>query len=416
MANDFIDAKTGYLDIIHDQPYDPTGNPIPLDIDQNTLSPDEIEILQDVISVLKGIGRKDMPLHSVITGINMLQSIPNIPPRTLSQGYVFFTRPTLNLTYKNIAKNRKMAFLHNDVNSIGCAIKGMLMPKFLVDDADAKIPAALTGVDKQYSVRVDHKSPFVDILGNLIKNLTGFPDLSMNIQDSMKAKYAGQNIFADGGILNFQRYDISTTFYNTAGNLLGHLFHVWLLYMDNIARGIFAPFLRYQLQNRVDYQTRIYRIVLNKNKTHLEGIAATGASLPATVPIGADFLYNREEPIMSNTSEIAINFPSVGAIYNDPILIDTFNRIYTFTYPELITWYMGGKKGGDFVDISESSIYADINAKQDIFTTQIFIDNRMLFNFKAYPIIDPINYRMHWFVPKDHYTLLKQLVDTFISK
>ena len=72
--------------------------------------------------------------------------------------------------------------------------------------------------------------------------------------------------------------------------------------------------------------TRIYRLVLDETRTQVRKIAATGVSIPKSVPLGSQFDFSAETPFNEQNKELTVQFESIGFQYNDPILIKEFNE------------------------------------------------------------------------------------------
>ena len=86
------------------------------------------------------------------------------------------------------------------------------------------------------------------------------------------------------------------------------------------------------IANRIiDYETRIYRLVLDVSKRWVQKIACCGAAFPTANPIGSAFNFSSDTPLVSDTNEISVPFKAIGYCYNDPIIVRDFNTtVYRF--------------------------------------------------------------------------------------
>ena len=72
---------------------------------------------------------------------------------------------------------------------------------------------------------------------------------------------------------------MDVTFKNTKGNPLLYFFYIWIKYQTLVFEGILNPYMDMIVENEIDYNTRIYRLVMDQQKRYVTYIAATGASL-----------------------------------------------------------------------------------------------------------------------------------------
>ena len=134
--------------------------------------------------------------------------------------------------------------------------------------------------------------------------------------------------------------------------------------------------------NEIDYNTRIYRLVLDESKRFVTKIAATGASFPLNVPTGKFFDYSDENKYNLQTKDINIRFKCMGAMYNDDILIKEFNEVSA---------------------IFNSDVRNLLNNKSHSLAE---IPNELLkyVNNRGYPIINKDTYELKWYISKSSAT------------
>lgn len=336
-----------------------------------------------------GLVSNQATTFSVFNGLNILGGMPPMPLNSDNQGYCFFTRPCLNLSYNNIMKSRKLMFLANtDKYSMNNAIRCMLNPPGYDNSGIKGATSGSAFGDNSRSVIYDDKSAFCNILNNLCMNLSGWPDVSPSTYTT-DAGISGEQIgFHDTRPDILGEFTLQSTFLNIEGDPITNIFTTWIEYAQQVYQGSMSPFPINIIANRIDYTTRIYRLVMDKTKTYVQRIAATGGAFPNSIDIGARFNFSYDNVNMMDFKEISVPFTCFGAIFNDPILILEFNGLVERFNPA-----MKGKSGmqklsGMFID--------DLNAKA-------------IFNYKSYPYIAASN-ELEWYVDKNIYNTLKQAV------
>lgn len=230
-----------------------------------------------------------------------------------SQGYVFFTRPDLNLSYHNLAQDRQFALMINNPN----------------DSVWGYVRAVLAGRGaKDYpSPFVNPNNPFIPILTNNLKNLSGWSEVTVDPQTSDAGIYNEAHSMADGFSKDYSVKNLNATFSNQIGDPLNKLFTTWTRYSMMVKEGVMDPYLEYLIMNIIDYNTRIYVLVMDPTKRFIQNIAATGAAFPLNSQLAAKFDYDKEKPLKDSSDDISIQFQCMGMIYDDPILMAEFNML-----------------------------------------------------------------------------------------
>lgn len=294
---------------------------------------------------------------SVLHGLNAMGGIPPLPPNTDNQGLVLFTKPCLNLSYNNVVPIRKLAFLANtDPLSMGNYIRCLLSPKGFDP----------TG-DKTRSSICDDKNGFMSI-SNMLLSLTPMPDMVADTYTTDEGYSKEQVSYIDSKPNIYNGYDLTATFANMEGDPISAIFATWVEYEQRVAEGSMLPFPINILQRRIDYQTRIYRLILDKTKTFVQKISACAAGFPYTVPEGAPTGYTHNVHLNPEADQIQITFKCIGAIHNDPILIEEFNKTVLKYNPDIAV----GKR---------------LSHKKISGLTDLGVNLKELLNYKMYPYI-----------------------------
>jgi hypothetical protein len=352
------------------------------------------------------IGSITSAIGNSIYGINHRQTPGAIQINKDFFGLTFFTRPELNLTTENVRSVRQLApLLTNNEYSIQRIIR-CLLDRNLASNSNIK------------SQLVDNEQAFIPMLTNHLLSISGWPDVVAPTLTSQEGIYKEAFSLIDGVTVNYSTYDIQANFRNIPGDPITLLFLVWIHYASYVYQGVMVPYPDKIIENEVDYNTRIYRLVLDNSKRFIKKIAATGAAFPTSSPIGAAFNYEHDKPINSSNDQISIPFRCMGALYQDDILIDEFNRT---------TAFFNGPMDADAIAIEKRLANIQLNAKKEEVSSQAFrnkikmankgnmytkidVDELALFNNKGYPHINIDTYELGWYVSNDVYNYMLPLL------
>ena len=105
--------------------------------------------------------------------------------------------------------------------------------------------------------------------------------------------------------------------------------------MTLVLDGTCNPYPDFIVENEMDYNTRIYRIITDSTDRYVSKIAACGAAIPISLPTSDFANYNRDEPFSTARKELTVRFRCNGAMYYDPILLQEFNEAVFIFNPRL---------------------------------------------------------------------------------
>ena len=295
-------------------------------------------------------------------------------------GYTFFTRPRLNLSYDNITQDRIFTvLLGREEYSTLRAIRAFLDP----------VGSKQGATDTFHCPLVDDLNPFITLLTNNLLSLSGWPDPYVETYTSSEGVYKEQWSMIDGPSKYHGVYSLTANFRNIVDDPISMMFNIWTQYAARVYEGMFMPHLDAIFENEIDYQTRIYRLVMDHSRTKVQKIAACGASFPVANNLGASFNFNAEKPYNDEIDQISVAFQCTGAIYNDPILVDSFNRVSYIYNPALYP-------------IKTNDKGVRVNAAH----TKLRPDEKLLFNYFGYPQINPDTMELEWWVRNEDYDLV----------
>lgn len=322
------------------------------------------------------IGSLNRAILNNAYGINHRQVPGMVSSNWDLYGLTFFTRPQLNLQSDNIRNIRQFYPLLTD--------NDQSMQRFVRTTLDPRLMAGYKLIVRgkvQYSVPpigcsiVDNDMAFIPILTNNISSISGWPDLEAPTFTSKAGLYNQSYSHVDGSVKRYETFDIDATFRNVRGDPILFMYYIWLWYQASVFEGYLVPYTDFITENEVDYNTRIYRLVLDQTRTYVKKIAATGAAFPINVPMGSFFDYTTDKPYNDQNKDFTIRFRCNGVNYMDDILIYEFNQTVVIFNPSM----------------------SDTNRP----TSMVKINKSLLvyFNNRGYPRIDNATYELEWWIP-----------------
>lgn len=325
----------------------------------------------DIVSRLNGLGSLTSAQTNNFLGINHRGVGNPVPINSDNYGLTFFTRPRLNLSYDNIANSRVLtSLMSRDDKTVQRAIRVML-------DSRSDYERVVT------SPLVDTKQAFIPLLTNNLLSVSGWPDVVVDSYTSKEGNYRESWSMVDGTSWIYNTYDITASFRNIAGDPISLLFYVWVHYASMVYTGEMVPWPDMIIENEIDYNTRIYRLVLDPSRRYVQKIGATGAAYPTNSPLGASFNYSSDGVLNRDNDQISISFKCMGANYLDPILIQEFN--------ETVEIFNAGMR-----DAGREDNYTKLDKNETYY-----------FNYNGYPRINPDTFELEWWVDKQDYRAFK---------
>ena len=325
------------------------------------------------------IGSVSRAIGNNLYGVNHMQVPGMVPSNKDSYGLTFFTRPQLNLQADNIrAYSKFYPMLTDNAMSIQRYVRCMLDPRLQAGYSFG------TGAGGKYSAVPPMKCPVVDqhnifipVLSNNLKSITGWPDITAPTYSSDPGLLKESQSLVDGSCEIYETLDLDCNFRNVRGDPIIYMHAVWISYMCNGATGLFTPYPDMISEREIDYNTRIYRLVLDQHKDTVTKIACTGAGFPVALSMGAFFDFNDEKPYNDQNNDFTIRYKVDGVLYNDDIIIKWFN---------------------DAVCIFNEAM-VDSRRENELFKLGKSVKH--LFNNRGYPRINPKTYELEWWVPRN---------------
>lgn len=316
------------------------------------------------------LGDVKSAIGSTLYGFNHRSTPLPVPVNKDHHGYVFFTKPQLNLTNQNLrALRRFIPLLDQNSLSLPRAIRRYLDPRLTEGDYPCPV--------------VDGKQAFIPLMTNHILSCSGWPDPVLDTFTSRPGAQREVFSLVDSVIDNYSSYDLTTTFRNMPGDPMTALIDHWMWYMSKVYSGELLPYPDFIALNEVDYQTRIWRLVMDKNKQYVQKIACCGVAKPVGNPMGNSFNYESDRPLNHLNDQLQFRFQCTGFCYQDPILIREFNETVGIFNPDMRPDLNGAIEPQQHVKLQPSEL--------------------QLFNSTGYPYIDPNTNELQWWVNTQEY-------------
>lgn len=316
-----------------------------------------------------GFSAPNQRYSDALYGINAIGRNPPLSANTENHGLTFFTRPDMNMAYDNLVIDRMLAnLLSEDPQSLPRAFRGLLDKRLVDGGLDCPV--------------IDNRNAFVPILTNTLMSISGFPDIAMQSQTSPPGVYREEYSFNDDVPYQYGTYDLQATFRNIEGDPITYLFLMWAWYMGLVYEGRIMPHPENVLFNRIDYQTRIYRLVLDRSRTKVLRVASACVCYPTGVPTGNIFNFEGdgpETPFPDASQNITMNFRAMGMRMYDNLNIADFNTVVAWFNPSM----------------------HDTRRNQSMRKLTPF--ELAFFNYSAYPRINPIDNHLEWWVTGEQY-------------
>ena len=327
-------------------------------------------------------GSLDRAMLNNLRGFNHRGTPGMLPSNKRMPGLTFFVRPQLNMQKDNLRNVRQLsALLSDNPLSIQTYIRCMLDPRLMsgVSYRSGSIPPIKCPL-------VDNLQAFIPVLTNNLTTISGWPSISVPTFVSSPGLYNESYMQADGKVRNCENFDISANFRNVRGDPVVYLLYVWAMYMAEVFEGQLVPYLDMIPNNRIDYNTRIYRMTLDHKKHRILEMTATCASQVSGVPIGDIFDVQADKTYTEANHEVTASFKSVGVDYFDPIIAYEFNKT--------VEIFNGDMKDGPR------------QIRMMKLPPRLLIEG----NFRGYPYIDLENMNLDWYVPTQEYIDTSQTV------
>ncbi len=338
------------------------------------------------IETASGRGDSSKALTNTHMGFNHRMTPNHTPKNKETQGMTFYTRPDFNLSYAQMLKSPRFKdLMESDHASDNYAIIAALDPESEL----TLIPGATgMGAPLKPGIPFDNRQAFIPLLTNNTLSLTGFPDNTLDIFVSEEGIQREQWMMVDSSYEINGSYTLSASFRNIEGDPITTLFTTWLEWMAGSYDGTFVPKARNGYEREIEYETRIYRLLMTPDKRFLTKIGATFVSIPVNDNLGAAMNFNSQEVFNNEADNINIQFACIGARYKDPDLIGDFNYTVMTFNPDMVPM---DANDDDYIPVGKD------------FMRMLTRSEILAFNYYGYPRINPATKEIQWWIYNDEY-------------
>lgn len=265
-------------------------------------------------------------LYNTLMGFNHRQRGEFVPLNRDHQGLVFLTRPQFNLSTPNISNCGEFGELATDDEwSVERFVRCTLDPRCGTNLYEHPIHSKL----------MNNRQAFIPVITNRIKTLSGVPD-SQSQSHTVKQGLMGEEYaIVDSAPNNFAAYDVTMTCENLKGNVIYKLFRYWHLYPQFVKINKLNKYDDYVMAFRRDYDTRIYRLILDTSYNKVVDIWCSGVAYPTNSPDGQYFDYNKEDVFNTANLEQSFTFKCMGSFSTRALLMQEFNEAQICFNPEM---------------------------------------------------------------------------------
>lgn len=345
------------------------------------------------IETAYGRGDSNRALTNAYMGFNHRMSPNRLAKNLETPGLTLFTRPDLNLDEEQMAKSPRLnRLMQNPLTSDAYGIIAALDPE---SPLTLRKGVEGLGAPLKDGIPFDNRQAFIPFLSNTLISLSGWPDNALDVYTSEEGIVREQWSMVDSNYEINSTYSLSATFRNVEGDPITTMFSTWLEWMAGSYDGTFIPKERNIIQREIEYETRIYRLVLDPTMRFVTKIGACFAAFPLNDNVGAAINFNAQDFINSEGDNININFHAMGARYQDPELVEDFNYVVGMFNPDMLPL-----NPDDSEFIPRGKDYMRMLNRQEI----------IIFNFYGYPRINPVTMELQWWVYQDDYdTVMDQI-------
>jgi len=345
-----------------------------------------VDDVLNIISKESGYGNITNNYQRLLRGTNH-RGLGNPTSKAMENvGITLFARPYFNLTYDNIKMIRQLTHLITpDNKTYQYYIRALLDPR-----SNKGFNGETDFLD---SPLVDSKSPFMPILTNTLLSTSGWPDIAVDTTTTGEGIYNENMSMVDGTFKINSNWTLSTVFRNIEGDPITMLIFAWIVYYVSLRlEKDFYPYPDSIVNNRRDYYSGIYHLVLDPTKRYVTKIAKTMA-YPKGLDLGSSFNYQGMDTLLTNNDQITVQWSAEGADYMDPITVEEFNKLVAVYDNRMI-----------ITKIGKTSL--TLQGQDSLIALRP--DELKAANYYGRPLIHPFTGLLTWYVDEFEYNEIKR--------
>ena len=257
----------------------------------------------------------------------------------LRTGYIFITRPELNLTSVNLRQNRIMHLLDiMDPKSIQFGLRAYLDTRFTQRNLEivAQCPY------------LDYRSPFFNLLMNNIQDFSGGPSYQLSVYTEEEGFFGEAQSMSIGSDSYSKPFDIQMNVVDPIGGPISAVMNFWLLYIDLLHTGEMIMYPDQIYERVLNYTVSIYRFIMDPTFRYIRRWAKYTGCFPISHPGASIFDFNGKGSYVDSVRKFSLGFRcgSGNVDVDDPIVIEEFNTVVEKYFPEIGCLREGGSRLG----------------------------------------------------------------------
>ena len=273
-----------------------------------------------------GLGDYD---HQLSTGLGKLNrfSLSHGNLNYLKYGYIFITRPKLNLNPYNLKADRILNLLNtSDPNSIQAAIRIMLDTKY-ANTYGAEITARCP--------YVDWRSPFFTWIINNITDFSGGPNYQLEVDQDNGGYFGEQQAIALSNNSYAKPFDLSISVDDPYGGPIDAAMFYWTYYMQQQYLGSVIAYPEDIDDQILNYTVSIYRFIVDFSGQYIQRAYKYTGCFPISRPGASVADFSKDQPFVEQARHFTIGFKcgSGHVDERDPMIIKEFNDLCERYYP-----------------------------------------------------------------------------------
>lgn len=267
-----------------------------------------------------GLGPYDNQLATALSKFNRF-GISHGNQNYLKYGYIFITRPHLNLNPFNLKADRILNLLNvTDPTSIQFAIRIML------DTEYARFEGETYARQCPY---VDWRSPFFTWIMNNITDFSGGPQYQLETDQDDGGYFGESQAIALSSNSYSKPFDLSIAVNDPYGGPIEAALFYWLYVMQQQYLGTTVAYPQDINEQVLNYTVSIYRFIMDFTGQYIQRAFKYTGCFPMSRPGASVADFNIEQPFVEQARHFTISFKcgSGHVDERDPIIIKEFNDL-----------------------------------------------------------------------------------------
>lgn len=330
------------------------------------------------ISRAAGRGNVHASIHNIFKGRNWTGSKPFVEQPLDRTGYIFIARTDMNLHRDNIKGHRQFeSLLSTNRLSAGQAIRSLLDPR--------------SSRDGKCSPLINEFYGFNTLLENTVTSCSGWPNTVNNVTPTAPNEKGASNLLIEGKYKSGIPFSLSIEHINTEGDMVSQMYAILSRYPTLLRHGEVEMYADNIVLDRVDWKSRIYRFVLDKNGHRVEQFTMTGEAFPVSDSTGSAMNFSTESPHNEGYDTVSAEWQCGGFYHNDPIVIDEFNRTQIMHNPNM-------------ADGIRENFYYRVGTDENLPSLAIV----EMYQYLGYPRINPLTLEFEVWIQLPLHELIKE--------